>query len=141
MNPVKAGGLDLNRSLSILFAHMERSVMACLLAWLIPGGGHFYLGKWKRALLFLGLVITLFTLGLFMEGRLFSLERGFFGLLRFVADAAVGLPYILGKILGWGQGNIRSSGYEYGNTYLFTAGLINMLLILDAFDISQGKKE
>jgi len=120
---------------------MERTVVACLIAWLVPGGGHFYLGKWKRAVLFLLVVGVLFTLGLFMEGRLFSLERGFFGLLRFVADAAVGLPYIAGKVLGWGSGNIRSSGYEYGNTYLFTAGLINMLLILDTFDISQGKKE
>lgn len=120
---------------------MERSVMACLIAWLVPGGGHFYLGKWKRATLFLIVVITLFSLGLFMDGKLFSLERGFFGLLRFVADAAVGLPFIVGKILGWGAGNIRSAGYEYGNTYLFTAGLINMLLILDTFDISQGKKE
>jgi hypothetical protein len=120
---------------------MERSVMACVIAWLLPGAGHLYLGKWKRALLFFAVVVTLFTLGLSMEGKLFSLERGFFGLLRFVADAAVGLPYIVGKVLGWGPGDIRSSGYEYGNTYLFTAGLINMLLILDAFDISQGKKE
>ena len=120
---------------------MERSVVACLIAWLIPGGGHFYLGKWKRAVLFLLVVITLFVLGLFMDGKLFSLESGFFGLLRFVADVAVGLPYIIGKFLGLGPGNIRSSGYEYGNTYLFTAGLINMLLILDAFDISRGNKE
>jgi len=120
---------------------MERTVVACLIAWLVPGGGHFYLGKWKRAVMFLLVVGTLFSLGLVMDGRLFSLERGFFGLLRFVADAAVGLPYVAGKVLGWGPGNIRSSGYEYGNTYLFTAGLINMLLILDTFDISQGKKE
>jgi len=120
---------------------MERSVVACLIAWLVPGGGHFYLGRWKRAALFLSVVMTLFVLGLSMEGRLFSLERGFFGLLRFLADAAVGLPYIVGKVLGWGAGDIRSSGYEYGNTYLFTAGLINMLLILDAYDISQGKEE
>ena len=76
-----------------------------------------------------------------MEGKLFSLERGFFGLLRFIADAAMGLPYILGKIMEWGPGNIRSAGYEYGNTYLFTAGLINMLLILDTFDIARGRKE
>jgi hypothetical protein len=112
-----------------------------MIAWMIPGGGHFYLGKWKRALLFSSVVILLFVLGLFMEGKLFSLERGLFGLLRFVADAAIGLPYILGKIVGWGPGNIRSAGYEYGNTYLFTAGLINMLLILDTFDIARGKKE
>jgi hypothetical protein len=76
-----------------------------------------------------------------MDGRLFSMESGFFGILRFFADAAIGIPYLLGKAMGWGQGNIRALGYEYGNTFLYTAGLINMLLVLDAFDISQGRRQ
>ena len=116
-------------------------MVACIVAWLIPGGGHLYLGKWKRALVFASIVVLLFVIGLSLEGKLFSLESGFFGLLRFIANGAVGLPYLLGKLFGWGVGNIRSFGYEYGNTYLYTAGLINMLLILDAFDISRGRKE
>lgn len=120
---------------------MVTTVVACFLAWLVPGGGYFYLGKWKRALVFCGLVVLLFGLGVYMDGKLFSLESGFFGLLRFIADLAIGLPYLFGKMVGWGAGNIRSFGYEYGNTYLYTAGLINMLLILDSFDISQGRKK
>lgn len=117
-----------------------RTVVACLLAWLVPGGGHLYLKRWRRALLFFCGVLVLFFLGLHMNGKLFSLESGFFGFLRFFADAAIGLPYMLGKLLGWGHGNIRALGYEYGNTYLYTAGLINSLLVLDAFDIAQGRK-
>jgi len=58
-----------------------------------------------------------------------------------VADGAIGLPYLVAKVLGWGAGDIRALGYEYGNTYLYTAGLINMLVILDAFDIAQGRKQ
>ena len=88
-----------------------------------------YLGKGRRALVFFGGVLLLFALGLYMNGKLFSLETGFFGFLR-----------LAGKLLGWGVGDIRSFGYEYGNTFLYTAGLINMLLVLDAFDISQGRK-
>ena len=65
----------------------------------------------------------------------------FFGVLRFFADAAVGVPYLLASALGWGEGRIESIGYEYGNTFLYTAGLVNMLVILDAFDIAQGRKE
>jgi len=91
--------------------------------------------------LFFGVVLILFFLGLYMDGRLFSMESGFFGILRFFADAAIGIPYLVGKALGWGQGNIRDFGYEYGNTYLYTAGLMNMLLVLDAFDISQGRRQ
>ena len=120
---------------------MTKTAMACVAAWLVPGGGHFFLNKWKRGVTFFAGVLLLFCLGLYMEGRLFSLEAGFFGFLRFFADLAIGLPYFLGKILGWGQGDIRSFGYEYGNTFLYTAGLINMLLVLDAFDIAQGRKQ
>ena len=100
-----------------------------------------FLGKGRRALVFFVGVLLLFAFGLYMNGKLFSLETGFFGFLRFFADAAIGLPYLAGKLLGWGIGDIRSFGYEYGNTFLYTAGLINMLLILDVFDVSQGRKQ
>jgi hypothetical protein len=120
---------------------MTKTAIACVLAWLVPGGGHLYLGKGRRAAVFFVGVLLLFGFGLYMNGKLFSLENGFFGFLRFFADAAIGLPYVAGKFLGWGLGDIRSFGYEYGNTFLYTAGLINMLLILDAFDLSRGRKE
>jgi hypothetical protein len=120
---------------------MTRTSVACILAWFIPGGGHFYLGKSLRAAVFFIAVLILFSLGVWSDGRLFPLESGFFGLLRFVADGAIGLPYLIAKVLGWGAGDIRSLGYEYGNTYLYTAGLINMLVILDAFDIAQERKQ
>lgn len=97
--------------------------------------------QWLKGLVFLAIVLILFSLGLVMDGRLFSLEAGFFGLLRFVADAAIGLPYIVGKLLSAGQGDIRSIGYEYGNTFLYTAGLLNMLMILDACDHARGNQE
>ncbi len=45
------------------------------------------------------------------------------------------------KLMGWGEGDVTSYAYEYGNTFLFTAGLLNMLLVVDAFDISQGRKQ
>ena len=119
---------------------MAKTALACVAAWLVPGGGHFYLGRWTRGTVFLASVLVLFMLGLYMDGKLFGLESGFFGLLRFIADAAIGIPYVLGKALGWGSGNIRAMGYEYGNTFLYTAGLINMLVILDAYDIAEGKR-
>jgi len=30
--------------------------------------------------------------------------------------------------------------YEYGNTFLLVAGLLNYLVMLDAFDIAAGRK-
>lgn len=120
---------------------MAQTIWVCFLAWLIPGAGHALLGRRFRAGLYFAAVMSLFFLGLYLDGRLFSLEAGFFGLLRFVADAAVGVPYLAGKFLGWGAGDVRSFGYEYGNTFLYTAGLLNMLLILDAYDIAGGRRQ
>ncbi len=115
--------------------------MACLFAWLIPGGGHLFLARWKRGLIFLATVSLLFAVGLWMDGRLFGLTPGFFGLLKFVAGISTGLLYLVGRGIGLGAGDITAYGYEYGNTFLYTAGLLNMLLVVDAFDISEGRKQ
>lgn len=115
--------------------------MVCVLAWLIPGGGHFFLRRRRRGLVFLAVVLLLFALGLQMHGQLFGLTFGFFGLLKFFAGISTGLLYVAGKTAGLGAGAITTYGYEYGNTFLYTAGLLNMLLIVDAFDIAQGRKK
>ncbi len=99
------------------------------------------MAKWKRGLIFLVSVSILFAVGLFMNGRLFGLTPGFFGLLKFVAGIATGLFYLVGRGMGMGVGDITAYGYEYGNTFLYTAGLLNMLLVVDAFDIAEGRKQ
>lgn len=100
-----------------------------------------FLRKWDRGLIYLSLVMILFVTGLSMDGKLFGLEPGFFGLLRFIADGATGIFYFAASLLGAGTGDILSMGYEYGNTFLYSAGLINMLLILDTYDIARGTRE
>ncbi len=117
-----------------------RTTTACLIAWLIPGGGYFFLSKWKRGVLCLSIILILFGLGLYLDGVLFGLTPGLFGILKFVAAVSMGLPYFIGKLAGLGLGDITSLGYEYGNTYLYTAGLLNMLLVVDTFDIARGRK-
>lgn len=128
---------------SILSYHhpfMISTIWICFAAWFVPGAGHMLLKKWRRGVVFLTALMVLFICGLLMEGRLFGMTPGFFGFLKLVADAGAGLPYILAKLMGWGEGDVTSYAYEYGNTFLFTAGLLNLLLVVDAFDISQGRK-
>ena len=122
------------------FGMAGKTLLACSLAWLVPGGGHLFLKRWKRGLTFLAVILALFFFGLSMDGHLFGFSPGFFGLLKLIAGLALGLPYIAGQILSLGEGHIKSLGYEYGNTYLYTAGLLNMLLVVDVFDIAQGRK-
>ncbi len=120
---------------------MFHPVWICVAAWFVPGAGHLLLKKWGRGIAFFAVIMVLFVCGFAMEGRLFGFSPGFFGLLKFTAGAGAGFPYVLGKLMAWGEGNVPGYGYEYGNTFLFTAGLLNMLLVVDAFDIARGRKQ
>ena len=50
-----------------------------------------------------------------------------------------GVLYVLAN---WRQayGNVASSTYEYGKMFTLTAGLMNLLLMVDCFDIVRGRK-
>ena len=39
------------------------------------------------------------------------------------------------------EGDILSSTFEYGKAFLLTAGLLNLLAVLDAWDIASGSKD
>jgi hypothetical protein len=117
-------------------------------AWLVPGLGHLLLGRWIRSLLFAGSVFTLFTFGLGMEGRLYgwSLDRSpnaqsaLIQRLEFFGNAGAGLVYIVSMKMGLGMGNLTSRTYDYGEKFLWVAGLLNYLIALDAFDVAKGRK-
>ena len=47
---------------------------------------------------------------------------------------------MLARAVGAGAGEVTATTYEYGNTFLIVAGLLNFLVILDAFDIAMGRK-
>ena len=55
-------------------------------------------------------------------------------------DLGIGVPYFLARALGFGEGTVVATTYEYGNTFLIVAGLLNMLVVIDAFDIALGRK-
>ena len=59
---------------------------------------------------------------------------------RRCANLGIGLPYFVAKALGAGVGRAVAATYEYGNTFVIVAGLLNMLAVLDAYDIAQGRK-
>ena len=120
---------------------LAKSLVICASGWLVPGGSHFLLGRWGRGLMFAMAVLAMFLFGVAMHGRLydFTLEQPLH-IFAFLANAGIGLPYILAQRMGWGVGMLSSPTYDYGNTYLWVAGLLNYLIVLDAFDIAQGRK-
>jgi hypothetical protein len=115
--------------------------LICAVAWAIPGGGHLWQGRIQKGLIFLVTLPLMFVFGLWLEGRLFPFEpsQPLVALAAF-ADVGVGVPYFIAKMLGGGAGRVVAISYEYGNAFLIVSGLLNMLVVLDAFDIAQGRK-
>jgi hypothetical protein len=110
-------------------------------ALLVPGAGHLWLGRTQKGLVFLVTIPLMFAVGLWLNGRLFPFElsQPLVGLAAF-ASVGNGVPYFVASILGLGKGVVTSATYEYGNTFVIVAGLLNMLVTLDAYDIALGRK-
>jgi hypothetical protein len=122
---------------------VAKVILACLGAILFPGLGHLLLGRWGRALLLALSVVSLFALGLFwMQGHLYQPDPSEpLSIFPFLANVGLGGIYGLCYSLKVGfTANAAASGYEFGNTFLFGAGLLNYLIILDAFDAAIGRK-
>lgn len=117
-------------------------VVAVFSAWLVPGLGHVYLKRRLRGLAFFVLVMVSLLVGCSLEGKLYQVDRK--QPLSYLATAGsmgMGFPYFLLRYGAGYQGNVMGAGYEYGTAFLLTAGLMNLLLVLDAWDIVRGKKE
>ena len=126
----------------IVPARPAAAVPACLLAWLLPGAGHLYLRRTGKGLILLGAILALFLLGVAQDARL-QPYLGFddpLAMLRSLAQMAMGLPYFIARMLGFEAGQVVSVTHEYGNTFTEVGGLLNILVILDAFDTAMGRK-
>lgn len=116
--------------------------VAVALAWAFPGLGHLYLGKRGRGLAYAAIVVAAFLLGMSFEGRLYSVEKGqpLTILATFAVHGAGLLPIAARALSDNPGGSILSVTFEYGCAFLLTAGLMNLLLMLDAWDIAAGRK-
>lgn len=123
---------------------IRKALTACFLGWVVPGGGHWYLGKRGRASIFLTVVVVLLVLGVCLDGQIYQVKKDQpLTVLASFASMGNGPAHFVLRHSGWtseGRGDNRSPFYEFGNTFILVAGLLNMLIILDAYDVGVGYK-
>ncbi|HEY0157527.1 MAG TPA: DUF6677 family protein [Thermoanaerobaculia bacterium] len=120
----------------------SRALAAMLLAAVFPGAGHFFLGRRGLAAAFCAIVVFVFAVGLAVDGSLYTLRdaRGsLLTLLATIGSMGSGALYFIAGRLG-PHGSITSPTFEYGRMFTLSAGLMNLLLVLDCWDIATGRK-
>ncbi len=119
----------------------SRLPLILVAAWALPGAGHLWLGRWQKGLIFFATLLSMFLFGLWLEGQLFpfDLTQPLVALMAF-ADIGMGIPYLVARATGVAGGRVVAITYEYGNTFMIVAGLLNMLIVLDALDVAEGRK-
>ena len=117
-------------------------VRALVLAWLIPGGGHFYLGRKRRGIAFAVIVFASLAIGWSLEGNLYRIVPNQpLTILATMACLGVGAPYLGLRYIAGYTGDLLAPGFEYGGAFILSAGLMNLLLVLDCWDIATGRKD
>lgn len=114
--------------------------LAAAFALILPGAGHFFLGDRRRGLLLGGLIFLCLFIGCRLEGLLMWQFGGSpLLVLGTLGSAGAGLPFLVLHFAGY-TGNPTAAGFEYGASFLLSAGLLNWLLVLDAWDRGWGRK-
>jgi hypothetical protein len=115
--------------------------LVVLASWLVPGAGHLWFGRRQKGLIFLVALPLMFFTGIWLQGRIFPFELSDpLVALAAVANLGIGLTWFVARALDLGAGIVTAATYEYGNTFAIVAGLLNFMVMLDAFDIGMGRK-
>ena len=118
-----------------------RLIRLCVAAWAIPGAGHFMLGRRGRALILFLAIVTMFVFGLLMKGQFFSTQSAsWLETLGYYGELCVGLAMFVARFFGYAGGDPFFVSADFGTAFLVSAGMLNVLAILDAYDIAVGRK-
>ncbi len=110
--------------------------------WVVPGGGHFWQGRWGRGALLLASILGMFLIGVGLHGKLYSYNSSdIVDTLGWLADLGSGGLFFAARLLGYDVPEPSSALADYGTKFLLAAGLLNALAMLDAYDIAVKRKD
>lgn len=120
---------------------VARAVAVALAGWLLPGLGHALLKMWGRALALFLTVGFLVYLGAGMRGNVFAPGGDdAFARLGYAADAGTGAFYFVARALEAAGPDVSHADGDYGTRFLATAGVLNLLAALHAYEAARGRK-
>ena len=105
---------------------------AAALAWMVPGAGHLALGRWQKGVLYFTLIVATFVTGwlasggenvYFEHGRWHTLVQAGAGLMTFAFGFGSKVANPQHTVMGY---------FEIGTLYTMVAGLLNLLVVMDA---------
>jgi hypothetical protein len=108
--------------------------------WLVPGAGHFVLGKWGRGTLLAISIIAMFVMGLAMQGKLYTSAQDILDMLGDAGDLGSGLLYFVSRTMGFGGQPVQTTVADYGTKFIVVAGLLNIIAAVDAHNLRTGRK-
>jgi hypothetical protein len=121
--------------------------LTVLISWFVPGAGHLYLGRRGRGLLIFATVLLAFVVGILLDGPFFDTSGAGDMLSRLIAyggraaDIASGVLYFIAVWAGYAPPDRAGHDADYGSKFLVAAGLINILAMIDAYEIAKREKD
>jgi hypothetical protein len=118
-----------------------RAVAVAIMGWILPGFGHALLKMWGRAVAIFLTVGFLVYLGAGMRGNLFAPGGDdAFARLGYAADLGTGCFYYVARALETAGPDVSHADGDYGTRFLATAGVLNLLAALHAYEAARRRK-
>jgi len=122
-------------------AHDFRAIAIAIAGWILPGFGHALLRMWGRAVTVFLAVGFLVYLGAGMRGNLFAPGgEDAFARLGYAADLGTGSFYFIARTLETSGADVSHADGDYGTRFLATAGVLNLLAALHAYEAARRRK-
>ena len=116
-------------------------ISVALAGWAIPGLGHLVLRRWGKAAVYFLCVGGLACAGLAMRGGIFDADAtDMFDRLGFFADMGAGVFYFLAHMIQTAGPDVAHASGDYGTRLFATAGMLNLLTVLEAYEIGRGRR-
>ncbi len=109
--------------------------------WLVPGLGHALQKMWGRAVVCFLIVGALVVGGVALRGNIFTgASNDAFDTLGYIADLGTGSFYFVARSLEAKGSDVSHAEGDYGTRFLATAGVLNLLCALHAYEAARGRK-